>query len=377
MLRALIERLSLREINDRLRTSRPRERIHHAQIICYSQVDPVSAETRPFFRWTRSVCPWDEQRSSASEWREFLRPTYSNEQLLGAAASSPRLFASGGPPRGAGAPLPGGLLARGEPHRLLGRRGRRRGRASTPGFLRRSSREAADAARAAAPPPRAQQAAPDDGTRPASAGLALKRVLLVTKSTRYASERKRHGGDDATLRRELERRGIAWQTLRRSADAHEFAFREITRALEAVGADVTVVDAHELDRERIAAGGFDLLLAAGGGGPVLRAAACIPRAAPAAARGAPPRHALPLVGVNTDPLFSTGALCATSIDFDDAKRAAGTLGDERVGSARACSTGCARATLRGSRAAGCASSSTATAATAAATRAAATAACSR
>ena len=211
----------------------------------------------------------------------FLRPTYSNEQLArrGRVVAAPLRVGRAAARRGARRRRRAAAVARrGGRTVFSGGAADAEDRASTPGVLRRSSA----AADARAPPrrlPRAQPArGPTTARAPRRRDSRAARACSTTKRTRYASERKRHGGDDAPLRRELEKRGIAWQTLRRSAGAHEFAFREITRALEAVGADVTVVDAGALDRERVAAGGFDLMLAAGGGGTVLRAAACIPRA---------------------------------------------------------------------------------------------------
>jgi len=76
---------------------------------------------------------------------------------------------------------------------------------------------------------------------------------------------------------------------------------EIYAALTAAGVAPTVVSAFDVTPAHVEA--HDLVIAAGGDGTVLRAAAAVRQGS-----------RTPLIGVNTDPLFSTGALCAAAVE---------------------------------------------------------------
>lgn len=78
--RLRFERLSQLTYREMEAASSPWERIHNAQVLWYTRRDPHSGEIQPFFRWKRSVCPWDLTRSS-NEWEEISRVEHTNESL--------------------------------------------------------------------------------------------------------------------------------------------------------------------------------------------------------------------------------------------------------------------------------------------------------
>ena len=50
------------------------------QILWYSRRNPYTGEISKFFKWKRSVCPWDLKRSH-NEWEEIVRVEHTNESL--------------------------------------------------------------------------------------------------------------------------------------------------------------------------------------------------------------------------------------------------------------------------------------------------------
>lgn len=65
----------------------PFDKINNAQILEYTSENPKDpADTRDNLGWMRSVCPWDTSLSS-NEWREIVRPKFTNAQLLGRSSS--------------------------------------------------------------------------------------------------------------------------------------------------------------------------------------------------------------------------------------------------------------------------------------------------
>lgn len=77
-----------------------RDRIHNAQIIQYTRIDPHSARAEepcnpsPYYKWMRSVCPTDENLSW-NKWAEIERQTYTNEELLQNVERYPRTLHDG------------------------------------------------------------------------------------------------------------------------------------------------------------------------------------------------------------------------------------------------------------------------------------------
>lgn len=81
-LRFIIERLSVERYEELDRSKHAHNRMNNCQIIEYARANPENAsDVRPYLMWMRSVCPWDETRSS-NVWQPIARKSYSNEELL-------------------------------------------------------------------------------------------------------------------------------------------------------------------------------------------------------------------------------------------------------------------------------------------------------
>lgn len=90
-LRALLERTSGHVYHREDSNRQLFQKIHNAQIIHYTRVDPVNPDIiLPHMGWVRSICPWDMERSS-NEWRRIERRQYSNQDLLELAGAFPRI----------------------------------------------------------------------------------------------------------------------------------------------------------------------------------------------------------------------------------------------------------------------------------------------
>ncbi|HJV33197.1 MAG TPA: phosphoglycerate mutase family protein [Patescibacteria group bacterium] len=89
-MRVRLERMSQERYGALSASKDPFDKIHNCQIIHYARRDPETRRLLPCYGWMRSICPWDETRSS-NAWTRIERPTYSNEDLLALAASHPRL----------------------------------------------------------------------------------------------------------------------------------------------------------------------------------------------------------------------------------------------------------------------------------------------
>ncbi len=74
----------------------PKEKMRNGQILHYSRVNPISGEISPFFKFMRSCCPWKLEETD-SDWLEFERPIYTNEELLQSVSSVPRMVNNEGP----------------------------------------------------------------------------------------------------------------------------------------------------------------------------------------------------------------------------------------------------------------------------------------
>jgi len=62
------------------------DKMHNCQILWYTRRDPQTGKMEKYFRWMKSVCPWDTTLSS-NEWTEIVRPRFTDEQLLEKAAA--------------------------------------------------------------------------------------------------------------------------------------------------------------------------------------------------------------------------------------------------------------------------------------------------
>jgi|GEM_PF-6131499 len=81
-----------RVILSRLYIYKPgRSNLVNCQVLHYTRRDPETGELAAHLNWMRSVCP-NEPANSLSGWHAIERKTFSDQQLLAAAQSIPRLF---------------------------------------------------------------------------------------------------------------------------------------------------------------------------------------------------------------------------------------------------------------------------------------------
>ncbi|CAE7806772.1 nadk2, partial [Symbiodinium microadriaticum] len=100
--------------------------------------------------------------------------------------------------------------------------------------------------------------------------LDIKNALIVDKTTRYEMERAHYNCEGEELKRELTLRGMVYENIKRSFNAHVLARDNIVSSLTRSGINVTVVKAAKL--ESIDLSGFHIIMTAGGDGTFLRAA---------------------------------------------------------------------------------------------------------
>ncbi|KAG8465534.1 hypothetical protein KFE25_002841 [Diacronema lutheri] len=339
------------------------DHIHNCQILHYTRTAP-DGTTAPWLTHLRSVCPWDLSRSR-NTWEEIERPKYDSVQLMqqvvkvhriiddDAAADRLSLAAVASsaarvdrPPPADGAPLrapftpaeladnmvqasifTGADSAAAHPDAWVPTT-----LAASPGIAARQRQRSAGERAGAQPPARAPSASGDgaddvdgggihddgDGgaggeggahSKAAAAGSAgaqpnpaiggarlakgrplhLKRVALVSKSTRLdrVGSQALNAGDALAAR------------LRDAHVRHATAVGELGAALRAQGLVVEEVGVQNARPDAFS--GAELVICAGGDGTFLSTAAHVPP------------H-IPLLGINTDPARSTGALTALTYE---------------------------------------------------------------
>jgi broad specificity phosphatase PhoE len=89
--RILTERMSRERYLELHHSRDPLDRIHNCQILHYTRTDPVSGEVAPYYKWMRSICPWDTSLSR-NVWEPIIRPVYTNEELLARVHQIPRII---------------------------------------------------------------------------------------------------------------------------------------------------------------------------------------------------------------------------------------------------------------------------------------------
>lgn len=67
------------------------DKIHNAQVVHYSRINPETKEIESHLNWKRSVCPWDLSLSK-NEWERIERPVFKNEDLLKIFSQTPRII---------------------------------------------------------------------------------------------------------------------------------------------------------------------------------------------------------------------------------------------------------------------------------------------
>jgi len=69
----------------------PMQKIHNCQVVHYTRLDPETGEQAPYLRWMRSITPWKDDADQGT-WKENVRRTLSNEELIARAEQVPRLY---------------------------------------------------------------------------------------------------------------------------------------------------------------------------------------------------------------------------------------------------------------------------------------------
>lgn len=59
-----------------------RDKIHNCQIFHYTRINPKTGEQSPRLQWVRWIIPQDDGTVIESEWVEFKKHVYTNEELL-------------------------------------------------------------------------------------------------------------------------------------------------------------------------------------------------------------------------------------------------------------------------------------------------------
>jgi NAD+ kinase len=150
-----------------------------------------------------------------------------------------------------------------------------------------------------------------------NSSLSLRRVLILSKQTRYETEvsgleratsspraqatdpTKKNTSKKQELEREISRRGLNFDRLHQSYDSHVRALETIEKDLERHNIEYQVVTATRSGESDFPESyqNYDAIISAGGDGTFLKAASEMYTSE------------IPLIGVNTDPNHSKGALC--------------------------------------------------------------------
>lgn len=88
----LLQRIPPEEFLKQLSSDDPHFKVHNGQILHWTRVNPADPQDiRPYYMWVRSICPWDQSRSS-NEWRAIERRRFSNAALLESIEIAPLLI---------------------------------------------------------------------------------------------------------------------------------------------------------------------------------------------------------------------------------------------------------------------------------------------
>jgi NAD+ kinase len=90
--RQLIERMDLATWAALDASRNDLDRIHNCQIIHYTRRNPDTGELSSHLDWMRSICPWDEAKST-NTWQKISRKHFSNAELLDIVSNTKHLFA--------------------------------------------------------------------------------------------------------------------------------------------------------------------------------------------------------------------------------------------------------------------------------------------
>ncbi|RHY28294.1 hypothetical protein DYB25_013154, partial [Aphanomyces astaci] len=253
-LRTRLERMSQDTFRELQMSGRMVDQLHNGHILHYTRTDPTTGKVAPFFTHMRSVCPWNEKLSPKG-WIKINRPVYDNEMMLAIAERVPRMIVS-------------------------------------EEYIQQTYRQESSSSL------HPNIESPFDPSVP-SPKIALNKVVVVNKMTRYQHEESLYGNTGEALKKQMSMRGFVYDRLKASHDHHMDAVDDVTTCLKEHEIAVSVVNAHELSHE--AYDGADMVFSAGGDGTFLKAASFV-------------NKPIPLTGLNTDSARSEGNLCCYSID---------------------------------------------------------------
>eukprot|EP00941_MAST-03F_sp_MAST-3F-sp1_P000586 g586.t1 len=370
--RARLERMTQMQYRDIENRRSMRDHLHPGQVLHYSRRDPISGELNPFFSHVRSACPWLEEEGDCpsehlppSGWKLIKRPVCSNNELLHQCDAVQPVI-----PDDVSAEVEfrrsnsmGEYTASDDVSRLKRTPSQRKrdqteakafqmelglGQGWLPenseienfdGETRRNYNGMKDEdsngyvddthflekklsnVKVDKEERLKRSLTETDPARLYGTNLKIKKALIVSKTPRYEYEFLRHLEKDGkisssdfadtkkeinvddpdskrgrALREELARRGLRYSLLHESYEAHQRSLTVMQSDLEKAGVECRVVRTSDLTQEDVK--DIDVAFAAGGDGTLLALAQQIDS------------PSLPVIGVNTDPDRSKGALCS-------------------------------------------------------------------
>eukprot|EP01012_Entosiphon_sulcatum_P008670 TRINITY_DN14756_c0_g1_i1.p1 TRINITY_DN14756_c0_g1~~TRINITY_DN14756_c0_g1_i1.p1 ORF type:complete len:526 (+),score=98.81 TRINITY_DN14756_c0_g1_i1:589-2166(+) len=291
--RARIERMTQIEYRKMEDARLVKDHLHNCQIVHYTRKNPYTGEIAPSFMWMRSICPWDLTRCNA-EWQLVNRPVFSNAELLAETDQYPRLIADDNEVM----PSAGSTTQPSEFHNSL-----RLDPAYTPAAVPQKAASLKVGANAQL---RSQEEHDylDAVDVLHSIAWETNPVLIVSKDTRFEQERIRLGcgeKDLETVQQAFTKAGLPFARLHQSFAEHERAVQTIAAAFQSrVGVPVRIVKSNALTAEDVRKA--CLVISAGGDGTFLKTASMFKDSKDP-----------PVLGINTDPDRSRGALCTLSV----------------------------------------------------------------
>jgi len=75
------EHMTQQQYKTKEKSKDPKDQILNCQIFHYTRRDPFTGEIYPSLSYVRSICPWDESRSS-NTWKKIVAPTFTTSELL-------------------------------------------------------------------------------------------------------------------------------------------------------------------------------------------------------------------------------------------------------------------------------------------------------
>ncbi|RHY36996.1 hypothetical protein DYB34_002862, partial [Aphanomyces astaci] len=182
-LRTRLERMSQDTFRELQMSGRMVDQLHNGHILHYTRTDPTTGKVAPFFTHMRSVCPWNEKLSPKG-WIKINRPVYDNEMMLAIAERVPRMIVS-------------------------------------EEYIQQTYRQESSSSL------HPNIESPFDPSVP-SPKIALNKVVVVNKMTRYQHEESLYGNTGEALKKQMSMRGFVYDRLKASHDHHMDAVDDVT-----------------------------------------------------------------------------------------------------------------------------------------------------